>query len=400
MEAELLELNARAKEDGKLYAKKRFIFAEIERLLKGRAFIAIAGPRGAGKTVALRQLLEKTESSFYLSLDARIPEKGIFETAKELEEKGINLLLLDEVHAYPDFGRELKKIYDFLKIKVVFTSSSAIGLSELSADLSRRAILLRLPPFSLREYAYFEKNEEFPQLELEGIIDEQKAREYYGKTIRAEALFERYLKGGNCPFALGNVEVLPLLRNTLDKIIGSDLTLAGKLSPQEALEAKKMVSFIGKARVDGISYSSLSKNLGITIYKAEKYVRLLEWAFVLKRVMPKGTNVLREPKVLMALPYRLLYADYGECIGALREDFFAEMMGGHGYPINYLKSTRGAKTPDYIVGKTVFEIGGASKGASQFRGIGEKYEKIILTQPGAIGKMKRPLYFAGMLGGK
>lgn len=396
METDLIELNARAREDGKTYPKKRFIYAKVKKLLKGRAFIAIAGPRGAGKTVILRQLLSETEASFYISLDARMPEGGIFEAAKELEAGGVKLLLLDEVHAYPKFGLEIKKIYDFLKMKVVFTSSSAIELRELSADLSRRAALLSLPPFSLREYIYFEKGEEIPPISLEGLMDEKEAREYYGKTMHAEGMFVQYLKGRNYPFAMGNAEVLPLFKNMLDKIIRGDLALSGKLSPEEALEAKRMVAFIGKARAEGISYSSLSKNLGITNYKAEKYVGLLEKAFVLNRVMPKGTNVLREPKVLLSPPYRLLYADYEECIGALREDFFVEMMGGLGYSLNYLKSERGKKMPDYAIGETVFEIGGAGKGGAQFKGFGA-HKKIILTQPGALGRMKRPLYFAGML---
>jgi hypothetical protein len=38
---------------------------------------------------------------------------------------------------------------------------------------------------------------------------------------------------------------------------------------------------------------------------------------------PKGTNVLKEPKVLMFLPFRLLYSELQQCLGAIREDFFA-----------------------------------------------------------------------------
>ncbi len=396
MEPELIELNARAKEEGKQYPKKRFVYAKIKELIQGQAYIAIAGPRGAGKTVMLKQLLAETESSFYISLDSSRPQNGIFQAAKELEERGVKLLLLDEVHAYPGFDVELKKIHDFIKIKVVFTSSSAISLHELSADLSRRVRLLAAPPFSLREYIYFEKNEEIPPIGFEDLLDEKSSREYYGKTIHAESLFEQYLKGKNHAFALGNADVLPLFRNVLDKIIGSDLMIAGKLSPEETVEARKMLEFIGNSPAEGISYSSLSKNLGITKYKAEKYVGLLEKAFVLIKVMPKGTNVMKEPKVLMCPPYRLLYRKYEDCIGALREDFFVEMMNDMGYPLNYLKTERGEKMPDYAMGDLLFEIGGPSKGASQFKGFSAQ-KKIILVQPGALDKMRRPLYLVGML---
>lgn len=55
-------------------------------------------------------------------------------------------------------------------------------------------------------------------------------------------------------------------------------------------------------------------------------MKLLSQAFILNPICPKGTNVLKEPKVLMFLPFRLLYRDWDECIGGIREDFFAEML--------------------------------------------------------------------------
>jgi predicted AAA+ superfamily ATPase len=62
---------------------------------------------------------------------------------------------------------------------------------------------------------------------------------------------------------------------------------------------EKMVRFVGRAEVDGINYSSFSKNIGITNYKAEMYVEMLSKAFVLQAVFPKGANVMKQPKVLL-----------------------------------------------------------------------------------------------------
>ena len=61
--------------------------------------------------------------------------------------------------------------------------------------------------------------------------------------------------------------------------------------------------------VDGINYSSLSNNLGITKYKAEQYLSLLENAFIVQRLFPAGTNVMKESKVLMTPPVRLLHKE-------------------------------------------------------------------------------------------
>ncbi|RZB29646.1 MAG: hypothetical protein SRB1_01926 [Desulfobacteraceae bacterium Eth-SRB1] len=73
---------------------------------------------------------------------------------------------------------------------------------------------------------------------------------------------------------------------------------------------EKTMFFIGKSEVDGINFSSISKNLGITKYKAELFVKLLSQAFILNPIYPKGANVLKEPKVLMFLPFRLLYREF------------------------------------------------------------------------------------------
>ena len=158
MEPELLELNELAKKEGKEYEKKRFIYETVKKYLKEKEIIAIVGPRGVGKSVLLKQLLNELEKGFYISLDTVLPEKKLFEIAKELESKGIKYLFLDEVHFYPNFEKEIKKIFDFLKIKLIITSSSSLLLTESSYDLSRRVRLLYMFPFSFREFLYFKED--------------------------------------------------------------------------------------------------------------------------------------------------------------------------------------------------------------------------------------------------
>ena len=76
--------------------------------------------------------------------------------------------------------------------------------------------------------------------------------------------------------------------------------------------------------------------------------------------------------------------------------FFAEAIQNLDFEINYLKSERGEKIPDYLIGETVFEIGGVNKSASQFKGFKAK-KQIILTHPGVIEEMKRPLFMVGLV---
>ena len=189
-------------------------------------------------------------------------------------------------------------------------------------------------------------------------------------------------------------------RNILNKIIYRDIPLVAKLTTDELDIIKKVVSFIGKSQIDGINYSTLSNNLKITKYKAEQYIKLLEKAFVINVVLPEGTNVLKEPKVVMNLPYRLLYKEYEEVIGGLREDFFVECIKMSENKINYLKTEKGKKTPDYLVDdngtKQIIEVGGKGKGIQQFKGI-EMSKSIIFSDGERFDGIRRPLFLAGFL---
>jgi len=73
----------------------------------------------------------------YISLDNPIINGyKLLEIAEGFYQKGGKILLIDEIHYQANFELDLKTIYDFFDIKVVFSGSSAIALDK--ADLSRR----------------------------------------------------------------------------------------------------------------------------------------------------------------------------------------------------------------------------------------------------------------------
>jgi len=392
---QLIEFDRLAREDGRKYDKKRTLYDDITRD-SGAHFIGIVGPRGAGKTIMLKQLALANDGSFYVSLDTM--EGDLFELVKTLHETmRVRLFLLDEVHVYPRFEADLKKIYDLLKIKVIFTSSTALGMYESGYDLSRRVLLKSLYPFSLREYAHFKYNQEFSALTLRNIME----KNIPADILRVGEHFLPYIQGGLMPFALQEPEPLVLLENILKTIILKDIPSIARLLTDELERIERLVRFIGLSGIDGINYSSAAQNVHITKYKAEQYITLLERAFVLHRVFPMGTNVMKEPKVVMALPYRLLYRPLDEAIGGLREDFFVEAFKSLSKEVFYLKSMRGQKTPDYLIRDfedIIFEVGGKGKGRSQFKGVDIK-RKIIFADGYDMTGIRRPLFLAGMLTG-
>ncbi len=390
----ILELHELAVKDAVNYPHSRALRNELQKE-DGKHFVGVAGPRGVGKTVLLKQMAAADPEALYLTLDVLDRSEDVFGLIKTLNHKyGFQRFFLDEVHFYPQFDQVLKKIYDFLDVHVTFTSSVALALNQSAYDLSRRTVLRSMNPFSFREYLFFRHH-----LRLDPLVPEQIfSKGWTSEHLRAGIYFDEYLQGGLMPFALNEPEPLEILKNILVTVIRKDIPTVARLLIDELDVIAKLVEFIGRSGVDGINYTSLSKNLGITKYKAEQYLGLLEKAFVLQRIFPKGTNVLKEPKVLMALPYRLLYRELEDAVGGLREDFFAEMMRHSGMPIHYLKTKRGAKTPDYLLGDgTVIEIGGKGKGFTQFKDV-KANRKFIFTHSDQTDGIRRPLFMLGYLG--
>jgi hypothetical protein len=392
--AKLMHLNELARADAKRYPRPREAFQSLD-LGEGRHFVGIVGSRGVGKTVLLKQLAASRPDSFFVSMDA-FEGEDLLETAKTLRDRhGVKLLLLDEIHALAGFAKKLKELYDFLDVRVVFTSSVSLALYDSAADLSRRVKLHTLYPFPFREYLLFAKGLSLPSLSLQDIASGSVPAE----VLRHEHDFLAYLRGGLYPMALEEPDILPLLANVREKILRHDLPCAANLPFSEMAAMEKTLAFIGRSQADGVNCTSISRNVGITKYKAEEYLRLLERAFLILQVFPAGSNVMREPKVLMCLPYRLLYRDYDDALGALREDFAAEALRMSGIPFQYLKSTRGKKTPDFLLegaGGLVVEVGGRGKGRSQFKGVGAG-QKLVFAQGAEPGAGRRALSLLGFL---
>ena len=245
----LIELDRIAKIDATKFHKKRYVYNSIK-LNTGKHFTGIAGARGIGKTVMLKQLALESENSFYISLDTF--EGEFFDTVSRLNrEFKISLFLLDEIHTYKNFERDLKKIYDFLDVKIIFTSSVALAMFGSVYDLSRRILLFTLYPFSFREYLYFNFGEELESLSFEDFYNEKWGIDYFSYS----KYLKEYLQGGIMPFCLEELKPLDILKNILKKIITSDLAYISRLRTDELDLIYKTLKFIGRSAVDGLNYS-------------------------------------------------------------------------------------------------------------------------------------------------
>jgi len=120
--------------------------------------IGIKGGRGTGKTTLLLQYLRESglhaPEAVYLSLDdLYFTTHTVTDTVSVIYKRGGKIVVLDEVHKYAGWAREVKNLYDrYSDLQIIFTGSSIIDIAKEEGDLSRRAVLYELHGLSYREY--------------------------------------------------------------------------------------------------------------------------------------------------------------------------------------------------------------------------------------------------------
>ena len=185
---------------------KRYLFDSID---FSNRMIGIKGARGTGKTTFLLQRLKELppDSSIFISLDdIYFADHHLVYVAEEFVRKGGKYLLIDEVHKYPNWSRELKNIYDNLPgLTVIFTSSSALEIYKGKFDLSRRAVIYDLQGMSFREYLNFKYHTGFKAIYLDEILS-NRAELYMqiNTVLKPFQYFESYLQKGYYPYFIEN----------------------------------------------------------------------------------------------------------------------------------------------------------------------------------------------------
>ena len=115
-----------------LFQKSNFLIRNIRQKLIRSAMdtidwsdrlIGVLGARGTGKTTLLLQYAKEHFSTgkevLYITLDdIYFAEHKLVDVVATFNATDGKLLLLDEVHKYPDWAREIKNCYDFYPVAI------------------------------------------------------------------------------------------------------------------------------------------------------------------------------------------------------------------------------------------------------------------------------------------
>ena len=347
-------------------AFKRYLYHEIN---TSNRLTAIKGARGTGKTTLLLQLAKAYQSDevLYVALDDLFfSENTLYGLAEKFNQIGGKLMLIDEVHKYPNWSRELKLIYDdFLDLKVIFTSSSILDIYKGESDLSRRAVTYTLAELSFREYLMLYEKIELPVLSLQEILNNHTSISLeFLKQITPLKHFPKYLKIGNYPyFEHHEEEYFQKLRNTVNLILEVDLQTTENLDFQTLAKLKRLLFVIASNVPFTPNIQKISDTIQLNRNALVRSLQLLDRAALIRMIykQTRSISLLNKPDKLWMHNTNLMFAISGDHveIGTVRETFFMQNLA-HKHVLSL------PDKGDVLVDNTfLFEIGGKNKTKKQ-----------------------------------
>lgn len=255
----------------------RFYTGKIEKLLEPNKVLVVYGPRQVGKTTLIKEFLRGYQGKVYSSTGENAPLADVL-ASRDIANitaffSGYDLVVVDEAQRIEDIGTGLKIIVDQIPgIRVIATGSSSFDLSnKLGEPLVGRQRVITLYPLSVMELtAHF--GGAYPAEHLEHLL----VFGSYPETLTAPSLERKK-------------ETLALLR---DGYLYRDLLeLENLRNSKKILDLLRLIAFqIGKE----VSIQELGATLGMSRATVERYLDLLEKAFVLINVRGFSRNLRKE----------------------------------------------------------------------------------------------------------
>lgn len=337
-----------------------------DRILWEDRMIGLVGPRGVGKSTMMKQhilLQPDRERWLYVSADnSYFYNHTLIELADEwVKENGMHLVI-DEVHKYNGWSRELKQIYDtFSDLQVIFTGSSVLDIHQGAADLSRRALIFEMQGLSFREYLKLTENIDIPVYSLDEILQN---RVEFPLDFHPLPYFKEYLSRGYYPFSSQPGYELRL-QQVMNQTLEVDIPQYAGMNISTSRKLARLLALLSESVPYKPNMGNLTVELKVSKNDLPDYLVYLEKAGMIAQLRDetggfRGLGKLE--KIFLDNP-NLMYALRGDGIniGSVRETFFYNQMR-----VNH--EVVAAKTTDFRIGDYVFEVGGAKKGRRQLEG--------------------------------
>ena len=278
--------------------------------------IGIKGFRGVGKTTFLLDYIRKnfgnSRDCLYVNLnDFYFAKRRIFSFADEFYKRGGKVLVLDQIHKYEEWSKDLRQCYDELPgLKIVFSSSPVLRILEGNNELKEIARIYHLEGLSFREFLKYRTGEEFLKLGLEEILSHH--REIVPDIInkvRPLAFFPEYLKSGFYPYFIKNPEFYreSLLRH-VNLALEIDVTYLNQIELKYLPKLRKLLQLIGGQMPFSPNVSKISAEVETSRATVINYLHYLKNARLINLLFSNNTNgQLQKPDLVYLQNTNLLH---------------------------------------------------------------------------------------------
>lgn len=256
----------------------RIALNQIGNSLFKRKIIVIYGARQVGKTTILKQIQAKYPSdSIYLDCDEPDIREAFTDktsTAMKAFFGAKRLVLLDEAQRVRNIGLSLKLLIDtYPETQFVATGSSSFDLSnQISEPLTGRQFEFLVYPFAWEELTAAHTGAEMSRL------------------LETRLIFGMYPEVTQ----KGAAEAEKDLRSLSGSYLYKDVLQYQNIKNPEALE--KLLRALALQIGHEVSYTELSRLIGVDKRTVENYVQILEKAFIIFRLGPFSRNLRTELK--------------------------------------------------------------------------------------------------------
>ncbi|OHE13950.1 AAA family ATPase [Sulfurimonas sp. RIFOXYD2_FULL_34_21] len=382
----------------KLPVYKRFLFEKIK--IGTDKIIGIYGSRGVGKTTLMLQVLQElnyaSDEIVYISCDHPLFSGiSLFEFAEYFYKYGGKYIVIDEIHEAKNFEQELKSIYDFMDIKIIFSGSSAVKIT--NASFARRYAMHKLPILSFREFCEIKLDVAFSSFTFENLLNshENIAQDILNsiKDEKILKLYNEYLEFGAYPYYFAAKDsFMQKVSDTINTVLFTDVALLYKVSASNIEMLKKLLHTISLCKPLELSIESLSKTVGVSKATLYNYIEYLHRAELLRHIVYEGKrfkSMQMPDKLYLSNTSLLKSLTNSSDIGTMRETYFASQ-------VSYTCSLYYVKKGDFLVDeKYTVEIGGKNKSFEQLKDVPNSY---VIADDIEIGfKNRLPLWLMGFL---
>lgn len=333
--------------------------------------IGLMGPRGIGKTTLvlqhIKEELPRKESLYVQAEDFYFANHRLIDLADRFAKIGGKYLIIDEIHKYKDWSRELKLIYDYhSELHIVFTGSSVLDIAKGAYDLSRRALVYEMQGLSYREYLELFHGIHLPVCTLQQLL--QQEVEIPNDFLPLQ-YFGDYLQRGYYPFA--DRDINRYIQQVVNATIDTDIPQYADLTVSTARKLKRLLAIIAQSAPFKPNMSQIGGQLEISRNNVADLCAYLEKTGLVGQLRTSTGGIQglgKVDKIYLDNP-NLIYTLGAPNIeiGTVRETFFYNQT-------HALFSVTASPISDFLIdGQYTFEVGGKKKKQSQLQNLSDGY---------------------------